>query len=64
MIILDHGNICVYAIFMIIIMHSFPDIELFCYNDVGPHLHTHNMHIIQIALISSYSYILWFLKTC
>ena len=25
--ILDHGNICVDTIFMIIIMHSFPDIE-------------------------------------
>ena len=62
MIILDHGNICVGANFMIlscivfqimtklgfsIIMHSFPDIEenLFFDND-GPHLHKHNMHMI------------------
>ena len=47
MTILDHGNICVDTIFMIIIMHSFPDIEenLFLDNG-GPHLHTHNMHII------------------
>ena len=27
MLILDHGNICVDTIFMIIIMHCFPDIE-------------------------------------
>ena len=27
MLILDHGNICVDTMFMIIIMHSFPDIE-------------------------------------
>ena len=47
MTILDHGNICVDTIFMIIIMHSFPDIEenLF-FDNGGPHLHTHNMHII------------------
>ena len=42
MIILDHGNICVDTIFMIIIMHSFPDIDeiMFFYNGC-PHLHTH-----------------------
>ena len=47
MTIIDHGNICVDTIFMIIIMHSFPDIEenLF-FDNGGPHLHTHNMHII------------------
>ena len=48
MIILDHGNIiCVDTFFMIIIMHSFPDIEekLF-FDNGGPHLRTHNMHII------------------
>ena len=47
MTILDHGNIRVDTIFMIIIVHSFPDIEenLFFENG-GPHLHTHNMHII------------------
>ena len=39
------GNICVDTIFMIIIMHSFPDIEenLF-FDNGGTHLHTHNMH--------------------
>ena len=43
----DHGNICVDTIFRIIIMHSFPDIEenMF-FDNGGPHLHTHNMHII------------------
>ena len=47
MLILDHGNICVDTIFMIIIMHSFPDIEenLF-FDNGGPHLHTHSMHMI------------------
>ena len=47
MIILDHGNMCVDTIFTIITMHCFPDIEdnLFFENG-GPHLHTHNMHII------------------
>ena len=46
MLILDHGNICVDTIFMIIIMHCFPDIEenLF-FDNGGPHLHTRNMHI-------------------
>ena len=45
--ILDHGNIYVDTIFMIIIMHSFPNIEenLF-FDNGGPHLHKHNMHII------------------
>ena len=29
-----------------IIMHSFPDIdEIRFFNNGGPHLHTHNMHI-------------------
>ena len=39
------GNICVDTIFMIIIMHSFPDIEenLF-FDNGGTHLHTHNLH--------------------
>ena len=47
MTILDHGNICVDTIFMIIIMHSFPDIEENLFFDNGsPHLHTHNMQII------------------
>ena len=43
----DPGNICVDTISMIIIMHSFPDIEenLF-FDNGGPHLHTHNMPII------------------
>ena len=47
MIIIDHRNIYVDTIFMIIIMHSFPNIEehLF-FDNGGPHLHTHNMHII------------------
>ena len=47
MLIVDHGNICLDTIFMIIIMHSFPDIEenLF-FDNGGPHLHTHNMHMI------------------
>ena len=41
-------------IFMIIIMHSFLDIEdyLFFYNG-GPHLHEHNMHIILQHLSDS-----------
>ena len=36
---------CVDTIFMIIIMHSFPDIEenLF-FDNGGTNLHTHNMH--------------------
>ena len=46
MLIIDHGNICVDTIFKINIMHSFPDIEenLF-FDNGGPQLHTHNMHI-------------------
>ena len=32
---------------LIIIMHSFPDIEDYLFFDNGgPHLHTHNIHII------------------
>ena len=47
-IVLDPGNICIDTIFMIIIMHSFPDIEenKFHFDNGGPHLHTYNMHII------------------
>ena len=44
MIILDRGNICVNTICHGIIMHSFPfpDIEeIRCFDDGGPHLHTH-----------------------
>ena len=47
MIIIDHGNICVDTIFMIlcIIMHSFPDIEEIMFFDNGSlHLHTHNIY--------------------
>ena len=45
--IIDHGNICVDTIFVISIMHNFPDIEdnLF-FDNGGPDLHTHNMHMV------------------
>ena len=54
MIIIDHGNIWVDTIFMIVIMHSFPDIEenLF-FDNGGPYLHTHNMHIVAVATSTS-----------
>ena len=41
----EKRKLCVDTIFMIIIMHSFPDIEenLF-FDNGGTHLHTHNMH--------------------
>ena len=53
MLILDHGNICVDTIFMIIIMHCFPDIEenLF-FDNGGPHLHTRNVHIWYYNILS------------
>ena len=45
--IIDHENICVDTIFMIIIMHNFPVIEENVFFDNGgPHSHTHNMHMI------------------
>ena len=53
MLILDHGNRCVDTIFMITIMHSFPYIEenLF-FDNGGPHLHTHNMHMRYYNILS------------
>ena len=58
MIILDHGNICVDTNFMIIMMHSFPDIDEIRFSiNGGPHLHTHICIFIRQHCLTMKTYV-------
>ena len=52
MIILDHGNICVDTTFMIIIMHSFPDIEENVFSIMAVLIGIHVICILYYTILS------------